>query len=355
MSYKDRIRKLWGEIFEDSRDYMSMYFDRVYQEEDAMVVTSTDETLLSSLLLQQYPFLYQGQETSMGYIAGAMTRRNARGMGLMAGLIKKSFYKARERGDMLVSLIPAHDWLYFYYDKFNFSTVFYVDPQRFTSLHQFTSEGAFTVEPDIRHKDVYEAFHRFEVERGCGVLHTLRDFLNIIADNEADGGKIVALRNAEGEVASVAFAVVGASGVTVTALLGESEDAREAALAELRKQLPDLAFKVLAPPLEEHRRLYDRGMARIVDVEKCLRMAASANPKWKSTIRVCDPDITENSGVYKIADGKVTRLLYSDGFKMKLDLDLHIRVFNQVVFSAPHTGDIIGFPSLRPVMSLMLE
>lgn len=355
MSTKDNIRKLWADTFGDTPEYLDMYFSRVYRDEDALTVTSDDGKLLSSLLLQRYPFLYQGQETSMGYIAGVMTLRSARGRGLMSDLLTRALAASRERGDMLASLIPSHDWLYFYYDRFGFATVLYVDPQRFTALHSFAPAETYFPEEDIRSEEVYRAFSAFERARGCGVLHSLNDYLNILADNALDGGRVVAVRDASGGVAAMAFAVVDKAGVTVTELMGISHDAREGALAELRRQLPGLPFKVLAPPLAEHRRLYDRGMARIVNVGEMLRLCAEANPQWQSLIRVYDPLLAENTAVYAVADGRVLVMPYDSPLATSPDLDVNITVLTEIVFSAPRTGDILRFPSERPVISLMLE
>ncbi|MCM1336213.1 MAG: GNAT family N-acetyltransferase [Candidatus Amulumruptor caecigallinarius] len=355
MSTKDNIRKLWSDTFGDTPEYLDMYFSDVYREEDAMTATSDDGKLLSSLLLQRYPFLYQGQETTMGYIAGVMTRRNVRGRGLMSGLLCRALERSRERGDIVASLIPLHDWLYFYYDRFGFATVLYVDPQRFTALHTFTPEETYLPEEDMRTEEAYRSFSAFERARGCGVLHTERDYLNILADNALDGGRAVAVRDSSGGIAAMAFAVVDKAGVTVTELMGISHDAREGALAELRRQLSGLPFKVLAPPLAEHRRLYDRGMARIINAGETLRLCAAANPQWQSLIRVYDPILADNTAVYAVADGDVLVMPYDAALQAPLDFDVNITVLTEIAFSAPRTGDILRFPSERPVISLMLE
>ena len=359
MNQKEAIKKLWTEVFHDSKEYVDMYFDRVYRDTDALTVVS-DGKLESSMLLQSYRFLFQQTDVGMGYIAGAMTRRSSRGKGLMAGLIKESFAKAYERGDMLVSLIPSHDWLYFYYDRFGFSTVFYVDTQRFTSLHQFPTEGSYTPVEDIYSDKVYEAFERMERERHCTVLHSHRDFLNIMDDNRADGGRFVAMADADGKIVSMAWAIVNQNMVTVTELLGTDHDAREAACHQLRKLLPDKAFKVLAPPLAEHRRLNDRGMARIINADLCLQITAKNNPGWHSRIRITDPLIAANNQVWEIADGQAsiiteTYYTHNDTDRPHLDFDVPINVFNEIVFSSQKIGDVLGFPSQRPVMSLMLD
>lgn len=140
MNRKEEIKRIWSECFNDSREYVDMYFDRVYNDADGMLLERNGK-VVSSLLLQRYAMLIGNREVCVSYVAGAATRRSARGNGYMSQLMCEALIASRERGDMLCTLIPAHDWLYFFYDRFDFSTVFYVDRQRFTSLHAFSGEG----------------------------------------------------------------------------------------------------------------------------------------------------------------------------------------------------------------------
>lgn len=352
MENKESVRRLWAETFRDSPEYLQMYFERVYREDDVLKIESNGK-LDSSMLLQRYTMLFQQSEVGLAYVAGAMTRQGARGRGLMSCLMKEALSAARERGDMVLALIPAHDWLYFFYDRFGLATVFYVDPQRFTSLHHFAPENEYTPVENPFSDEVFEKFRELERSRGCSILHSHRDFLNILEDNRLDGGRFVSMRGPSGEVESMAWAVVGKEMVTVTELLGINHDAREGALAMLRKLLPDLPFKVLAPPLSEHRHLYSRGMARIVNVGLCLEKIAKAHPEWRCTLRVSDPLLPENDGIYIAGKGEVA--VHGLDEKIKPDLDVNITVLTEIVFSSPSIGYVMGVPSERPVISLMLE
>lgn len=51
MSKRDDIIKIWQESFNDSRAYVSMYFDRVYRDDEAVVLTDPQGVTVSSLLL----------------------------------------------------------------------------------------------------------------------------------------------------------------------------------------------------------------------------------------------------------------------------------------------------------------
>ncbi len=352
MNTREEIKKIWRECFSDSVEYVNMYFDRVYNEADAMLLIKGGHPV-SSLLLQRYRLLFHGQEMGMSYVAGAATKRSARGKGFMSELMLMALDESYARGDMLCTLIPAHDWLYFYYDRFDFATVFYIDPQRFTSSHSFPVHGTYRQIEDPFTDDVFKAFCTFERQRKCVVLHSHRDFLNILDDLRMDNeGHFVAMADEEGNVASMAWAIVSDGRVIVNELLGRDEDARTAALHQLRAIFPDYPFKVLAPPLDEHRKLYSRGMARMVNVKKCLEAIAAENVKVHMDLRVTDHLLPDNSHIYRVANGECR---IDDGYTGRLDFDVSVDVFSRIVFSSGKIGDILGFPSVRPHLSLMLD
>ncbi|MCM1483163.1 MAG: GNAT family N-acetyltransferase [Muribaculaceae bacterium] len=354
MTRKEEIKRIWSESFNDSPEYVDMYFDRVYNDADGMVLQRGGRTV-SSLLLQRYSLMIGPVVTPMGYIAGAATRRNARGNGYMSTLMKEALEESRRRGDMLCALIPAHDWLYFFYDRFDFSTVFYVDRQRFTSRHVFAGPEGYVEARNQFSPEVYDAYAAFERARGGMVLHSHRDFLNILDDMRMDpDARFVVMTHADsGKIASMAWATATPHMVTVRELLGADADARTAALRQLREYYPDIPFTVLAPAKDNSgRHLYARGMGRIVNVERCLQAVAEGHPEWHSVIRVKDRLIPDNSHTYTIRDGKAE---ITDTSTKKPDLDIPVEVLNRLLFSDPWVGNIVEFPSARPHMSLMLD
>ena len=93
MNRKEEIKKIWKECFGDPQDYIDMYFSRVYSERDALTLEKGGR-IVSSLLLQPYSMLFNRTDVTVGYIAGAATRRNARGNGYMSEL---DAHRARHR------------------------------------------------------------------------------------------------------------------------------------------------------------------------------------------------------------------------------------------------------------------
>lgn len=353
MDKKAEIRKLWTECFHDSPEFVEMFFARVYNDKQGMLL-EIDGKPVSSLLLQQYDFLMHGTTVKAGYIAGAATRRSERGKGYMGQLMHRALQASYQRGDMLCTLIPAHRWLYFYYDRFGFSTVFYVDKQRFTSLHSFSGAGSFQEIDDPFRDDVYVEMNKMEKARGCGIIHSHRDFMNIMDDVNLDADEhFVALSDENGTVASMAWATVGHSQVEVRELLGRDDESRTAAMRALRNRFPNTHFTLLAPAEPSRRNLFARGMGKIVNVKKLLDICASAYPIWEATIRVKDPIIAENNHIFVVKKGAVQ---IDDTFNpRRLSLDVTIEVLNRIAFSSSKIGEVVGFPSERPHIALMLD
>lgn len=353
MSKKDDVRHIWRECYKDSDEYLDMYFDRIYRDADAMTI-SVDGRMVSSLLSQPYKFWFYGQELPIAYLSGAVTRRSARGKGYMTSLVEQAIRAAYDRGDMLCALIPAHDYLYFFFDRFDFSTVFLSDTQRFTALHTFNSpsEYEYHAVADQYSDEVFAAFERYERERPGGVLHSRRDFLNFLDDlaMRQDGTFVVVGRN-DVPIASMAWAMTSDDAVHVFEVLGCDADARRAALCELRRRFPDKPFRYLAPASNQSaRQLHSRGMGRIVNVEMTLGAIAKANPEWRCSIRVHDRLIAENNHTFVVEGGTVT---INDVDPPRLDFVVDIDVLNRIVFSSPRTGSVLNFPSLRTHISLM--
>lgn len=347
MEKKDAVRRILKESFGYSDARMNKVFDPIYDDSDAMLLEKGGQPV-STLMMRHNDFLFHDQIVGMSCISQCATRRTSRGNGFMSELVAESLLESRRRGDMLTALVPTRDWLYFFFDRLGFSTVFYNDRQRFTSLHTFgAGEGYQPVENPLS-DEVFEAFHRMEMHRGCTVLHSAADF-RLSVENAADepGKAFVAVADGSRRVAAMAWASLSADRelLTVTDLLGIDRSAMRGAMHELRRRFPDVAVQIMAVPGDTHRRLYACGMARIVDVAQCLEKVAAANPDLCLTMRVTDRIIPDNSHYYTIENGS---LYLVDERSDRPDFDITAEVLCRIVFSSPAIGSIIGFPSVRP-------
>lgn len=356
MSKKDHIRRLWVECFGDSPEYTDMYFSRVYTDDNTLTADDADGRIVSSVQIFDYDMTLDGHTARLCYLGGGTTARRHRGRGYMSRLMLRALDESVARGAMMCALIPAHDWLYSFFERFGFSNVYLADRQCYTSFHPFPTRHVYRAVDDHYGPEVYESFHRYELERPGGVIHSRRDFLNVLDDLRfRPGGTFVVVGRDDVEVAGMAWAVDAGGFVRVNELLGVDDDARTAALQALRKRFPDRQFTVLAPAADNTgRHLYSRGMGRLVDVKRCLDTLADAHPEWSVTIRVTDPLIERNNRIFVVADGHCTADPL-DAASRRLDFDVTVDVLTRIVFSSPSAGGILGFPTQRTHLSLMLH
>lgn len=360
MSKKEDIQRIWKESFADSREYVKMFFDRVYTDREAMTLEDMDGHTVSSLLLRDYEMAFHGSIVPVGYICGAATRRRERGKGYMSELMRRALRESADRGHMMLSLIPARDALYYFYRRFGFSTVFYTKEQRFTSLHSFPVAGAYHAIEAADTPEVRQAFGSLQELRRCYIRHSDADFANILADLGMDGGDFVVMASPAPEqpsghtITSMAWAVKRDDMLLVNDVMGRDADARQAALRQLRSLHPDTPFLLYGRPGDPTGgRLMPRGMGRVVNARLLLEAVAAANVDYRAAIRVTDrmlPDV--NSHTFIIHGGEVD---IDDSWNRRLDLDIPIDVLADIAFSSPAAGAIVGFPSSRPMISLMLD
>lgn len=359
MSKRDIMMKIWQESFSDPRSYVAMYFDRVYRDDEALTLADAQGDTVSSLFLQHYSLTFHGTPLPVSYVAGAATRRSQRGKGYMSRLMTEALKASAARGDMMCTLIPSSEHLYFFYARFGFETLFYTKEQRFTSLHTFPVSGEYVSLPGRPDDEVWSAFDRFQRSRRCYVCHTRRQFDNILADLEAEGGIFVVTGADDPDtgprIVSMAWAVRRDDLLLVTDVMGEDEDARTASLRELRRLCPGVPFLLYGRPTDSiGGRLMPRGMGRVVNAGMALSALAAAYPGFSSSVRVTDHLMPElNSHTYVLRDGVMT---VDDTLPAeKLGFDVTIEVLGAMLFSSPVVGDILRFPSERPMISLMLD
>ncbi len=351
---KAAIRQIWYECFHDTTQWMDMFFSKVYDEEDALVLEYNGHAV-SSMLLRQYKMLLYGEEISMGYISGAATRRMERGRGYMSELVRIALRQAHHRGNVLVSLIPASRRLFYFYERMGFSTVFYVKNDRYTSLHSFVPEGSYFRIEDYDTDMVYDFFSSCEFRRDGTVIHSRDEFNHIMDDNRIDGGEVVVVgRKGEEGIAAVGFAAVDEyyGRLVVKDILAKDDDAMEGLLAEYRRLYDDFPFTVVRPVGYAARPIDQYGMVRIVNVGDLFLTIAHRYPDLKLNVRVRDDLIHENDKVFMIESGSVSALSRFSGTP---DLDVTVQTLALILFNKSEVGEIFGIPSVRPFMALMLE
>lgn len=353
------IRRLWRDRFNDSRNWMTNVFPLVYRDDEALTIPETDGSdIVSMLLLRRYNILYRQSVIPIGYIYGAATARSMQGKGYMSKLVRNALVEAYRRGDYAVALQPARRRLYGFYDRFGFSTVFYIREERYTARHRFVHDGSQYIIESSGHDpaELANAYRRLTSERESTMLHTDDDFKAIIIDCELDGGSLVIARSVDsGDIVAMAIATASSEEITVREIVAADTDAEAAVLDALSVGYPDRMTVVEAyPDIISPVRIFSRGMARIVNVKAFLQLAADLSPTMSQNIRVHDPIIPENSAIFIIDKGKVATRPYDD-LDITINLDVDISVLTSIFFSTSRTGKIFSLPTARSFMSMMLS
>lgn len=348
----ETIRRIYQDSFSDTPQQVKFFFDRVYRDADGMALDDEQGHPVSALVLRQLRMSFHGQEAPVGYVCGAATLRKYRGQGYMSRLMREALQASRQRGDMVCTLIPASEALYFFYRRFGFATVFYYKEQRYTSLHAFPTAETFH-ECKAAPEQMFAQFDRWQRERPCAVLHDLDDFAATIEDCRLDGGTFAAVVHEGTDTpCAMAWGVPRDGMLVVSDAVGDDADAVAGALQRLRANHGDLSVLVLANPGDGMGgRLMPHAMARLVNPALALQKIAAQHPRWTCRVRVHDHVLGD--GDYLVRDGECRQATASD--TRPVDLDVPVHVLTQIVFSSPEIGEVLDFPSVRPSMNLMMD
>ncbi len=351
MEKKDIVLSLWRECFNDSDQFIDMFFSQVYRDDDALLLEKNGRAV-SSMLLQRYSMNFHGVTLPVSYICGAATAAYARAHGYMAELLDVGLNESYRRGDVFSSLIPASGWLFKYYEKAGFSPVFYNCVVHFTSAHPFHHVGDYRPYTDIGSDEAYGFFDMMMRMRPCCIQHTREQYHQIIMDNSLDGGNVIAISDADGRIVAMAFAVPDDGEVKVKEVLASDNDARNGVLALVKDTFGGMSMTVLeyfSPGIERT----VRGMARVVNVHRALSVLASAHDNLKLAVKVRDRLIEDNCHIYLVGAGKC---VVNDSYNPdSLDYDIDVEVLTSMLFGNEVTERLLNFPAVRPYISLMLD
>lgn len=348
MNRQEAFREVFSSAFDDSRRWRDWFFSKVAVHDDEISIALDGMGKpVGALLMQPYTFLYRDAELPTEYMSCVATKPEARSKGVASELIAKALVEAAARGSVLCELIPAHDHLYYFYRRFGYSGVFYVDRLRYTALHPFKAHGE-AAEPD------YELFSALERRVGCGILHSSEQYAFVLEDIAIDGGYALAVRSDEGS--AIALAVPEGDAVKVKCLLADTPELADGVLAQLRELVGEKAIVTDTPPLTGDKAfLRAYGMVRILNAEALLAAVAASHSRLKYNVRVRDEIIEANNGLFALSGGKCRRVECGAELSSEPNLDVDIVTLAAILFSSERTASIFGLPARRPNMSLMLD
>lgn len=279
MDKKGQLIDLWRLCFGDSEDFIRLFFDRVYREENALTL-EREGRILCALHIVPYRMLVAGHEWSLAYVCGVATWPEYRRRGLMGQLMRQAIDVMAGRGYDLTALIPATPALFEYYRTFGYQEFFNYSLTRFVASGKGLEKRIRVVRaPFEEWGTTYRYFDRKIRERLASVVYGQDQFETLLLDHMESGGDLfLAYRDDKPEqLVGLAFGLPDDGGdYRVKELVVDSIEAREALLgfvAEdkgvhslLVRELPTLGKPVclygMARPLRDGLGLEDvRGVA----------------------------------------------------------------------------------------------
>jgi len=201
---KQGTETLWRACFNDTDKFIRLFFDEIYQEDNALVIEKQGQ-IVSALHLLPYTMLLNGTEFPVSYICGVSTHPDERGKGMMNRLMQEAEEELKRRGIPLALLIPAETWLFDIYKKFGYHKAFSYHIETYTSQLPPASENIRISIATATTPGLFSFFDKKLRERPAYVLHTEKDFMVIRKDFAICNGQLLIATNIRNEITGMAF------------------------------------------------------------------------------------------------------------------------------------------------------
>ena len=312
---KAEVRRLWERCFQDTPEFMDLYFHLRYRDELNESIVR-DGHLVSALQIIPYELTSWQTRLPMAYLSGVCTHPDARRQGLMRRLLAQTHRRLHREGYPVSTLIPAEPWLFDCYAASGYAAVFDYEWEDFTPATTDYGQPLSIREYREDTQGVYDYFDRKMGERPCCVQHSEDDFRVVMADRRlSKGGRCVARRGHD--VAGLAFCVPVESVCRVNECLSDGPDVTQA-LAKAACERAFVERAELLHPVSGHGERRQLGMLRVIHAEKALSLYARAHPDTDACWRVTDPDIPENNATFRLTQGCCRRDTTSKGEPMDI-------------------------------------
>lgn len=342
---REKVKKLWKLCFNDSDEFIDMYFRLRYNSEVNITIQSGDEVIAAMQMLP-YPMTFFGNTLSTSYVSGACTHPDYRDRGVMRELLSQAFGRMYRNDVAFSILIPAEPWLFGYYARMGYATAFRYSKRTF---HLPTDENPIASQRNnwqfLSHtnydSNLYRYFNCKMLERPCCLQHTEADFQVIMADVTLSGGEVFTLSDEHGICAlAVAYPDDNTLRLYLSELFSDTPEAELVLLAHICRKMKSDTLDIIMPPVIDQP-TFDLGMIRIIRPKLVLQLYAATHPEVEMNIDLFDEQLSANNGYYYLNKGKC---MHSQRRLPGAHERLSIGQLAERVFASEH-----------PYMSLMLN
>jgi predicted acetyltransferase len=199
-AYKPELKQMWKLCFEDSDEFIRFYFDKIYRNQESLVLLDKDHKIpLAFLQIIPYQIKIGKNIYEAGYISGAMTHPECRKKGYMQQLLNAAFSEMKKRNYTFTFLIPQEDWLFDFYVKSGYEKAF---PKSRTEIDltsdnkiNFQSVKTFNDLSKIPTGKLYHLYSGFLMQKTNVVLKTQAQFALMLEDLFLDKGCVFYTEN----------------------------------------------------------------------------------------------------------------------------------------------------------------
>lgn len=169
----DELKKIWKTCFGDNDKFIDLFFSKKFKPQNTLIYI-VDKKIVASLQMQQYYIKVYDEVVPIYYLVGLCTLPNFREQGYMKLLIQSSFEIMKKRNIPLAVLVPAEEWLFNYYNRFDFEKTF--------EKNTIPIELKEIIIKHPKRDDAFCAFDQLYQQNDFTVLKNKNDFSVIIED-----------------------------------------------------------------------------------------------------------------------------------------------------------------------------
>lgn len=305
---KSQTRELWKQCFDDSEEFMDIYFEDKYTDESNLTVRK-DGRVIAAMQLLPYRMTFYGSVQRAGYVSGLATLPEHRGRGYASNLLHEAHRRLFAQGASLSFLIPQNEEMRKFYEKPQHGS-YWTSVYRQELPLDTTQDGHFdkieVTRPDEWGEDLYVYYRRLTSALPFMIHPSENDFFAALeAADLADGYVLVAHRKRR--MVGFCLAVKEPNGKVYIRTLAITEAATRAAFVDYlcKACVVDKVYRRFCLP-GSLQGCTPYAMARVVNVPLFLAAVAAPNPGFQLHIGVeGDLDIPENNGWYIVENGRV--------------------------------------------------
>jgi len=264
---KQQIIDLWKISFGDTDDFIRLWFDRVYKDENTFVIQQNGR-VVSALQILPHEMTYCGTAIPTGYICGVCTLPSERGKGLMNRLMNQAVKEMQNRKYALATLIPATPGLFALYRRFEFANAFDYSIeviQSDNSTDNPVSDIQIVSYENLSPNTIYTYYNAKQRERDCSVLHSAYQFETIRRDRILGGCEIwVALVNEQPVGLAFTDHVIDKT-ISIREIMYENVEIKNQLVRSILERHHLHCAKLRIPPTPSNS--IPHGMARIINKE----------------------------------------------------------------------------------------